>query len=271
MKQFLLILISLSIIGQLQSQVLFSKIIANKVVIGPKNISNNQEILASSYLQDIESFKEDLQKEKTKQSEAIAKLTSQQKLSNKSQRKLNRAKNNTEQIELELKLAQLIAEDWQAISTMEASLPDLMRLINKGECVAFETEEGTFHSEQVELAASSFNKNFTYTQFIPIEQVLMKEETLKKKRRDCRSANPKDCEYWCVVKSVDNYTFKDMEGKEHKQEGCLKGFEFDLENNQLINKVIFNKKKSPISVMKLKHKENGEELVLLDWKMVDCE
>lgn len=204
-------------------QVFISEVIAEKLLLGPENITGNHVQIAIAWNKIILEFQDDLGQVAEENLASIAVLKQLKRLRRKDQQKRARLEEENLRIAEELILTEELLEQWDSWAFKATRLGPTSESAVGVQCweLIVPDEETLVHEVAIKEA-------HVVTEFIPTEYIESKREWIKKKAdRNCLSSDPNDCLVWCLVEVKGGLRFVDYEGITHEPETCPVDFTYD--------------------------------------------
>jgi len=270
-RYLLILLISFIYISKSNSQIYISELVNNEVIFCPNNMTENEIIVASFYIELMNDIKFELEDMVYSEENVIQELKGKERLKRREKTELKNAIAAKQLAGFEISRIDSIKNLWNDLLIFEKSLVEASDLIKSGKCIEFTTETGTFHSDELKIEIKKYEEGVERKESFPVEFEVASTQWVKKKTdKTCLSANPDDCLVWCLTEVSKGYKFKDITGKEYKYEDCPDGLEYDDDNSECYRDIIFDEEYAALEFAPLIDNKSQEKLKVIDWKIVEC-
>ncbi len=251
-----------------QSQVYFSQILENYVLLGPENVSDVNVDVANFYKSDLQGASNQLQKFISDNQNTIAKLK-EGKVRKKVKREIEAIEFDTEKVQDELEIYLEYILLWEQCISQKTNEAALVIFIkdNPRKCIKIQTKIGDIDPKGLKIETKEIAED--PIEFIRMQTAAPRTMWVKKKvDNNCVSADPDDCLVWCLVEVTGGYSMSEGNIQYKSFEGCPKGFEINAEAMvcQRANAEVSGKDSKMFFLSTPDH----TDLKVISWQKVDC-
>lgn len=229
-------------------------------------------MVAANYIAEFEPISEELQVLKAEEQLQVERLISKKSKTKTAETNLKQANAHIALIDFELGNLERLRQAWLESMREKEQRISMYNAIQQGACGNIETDAGIYPLGQIDLSIEEYYDEMKYFESIPIISVQKKSAWVKKKQdANCLSANPDDCLVWCLVESIESFTFLDDQGMEYTKNTCPTGFTYDAPASECVRERTIEIAATPQKIVNIKRKSDGRLLNLIKWEALPCD